>query len=50
LAAPIIVIACRLVQGLALGGEVGLSTTYLIEIAPQAGAACMAAGSLPARA
>ena len=35
LAAPIIVIACRLVQGLALGGEVGPSTTYLIEIAPQ---------------
>lgn len=34
LAAPIIVIACRLVQGLALGGEVGPSTTYLIEIAP----------------
>src|SRR5574343_1129303 len=29
LAAPIIVIACRLVQGLALGGEVGPSTTYL---------------------
>lgn len=35
LAAPIIVIVCRLVQGLALGGEVGPSTAYLIEIAPQ---------------
>jgi MFS family permease len=34
IAAPIIVVACRLVQGLALGGEVGPSTAYLIEIAP----------------
>ena len=33
-AAPIIVVLCRLVQGLALGGEVGPSTSYLIEIAP----------------
>ena len=34
IAAPIIVVVARLVQGLALGGEVGPSTTFLIEIAP----------------
>jgi MFS transporter, MHS family, citrate/tricarballylate:H+ symporter len=34
LAAPIIVIAARMVQGFALGGEVGPTTAYLIEIAP----------------
>lgn len=34
LAAPLIVIACRLIQGFALGGEVGPSSSYLIEIAP----------------
>jgi len=34
IAAPITVIICRLVQGLALGGEVGPSTAFLIEIAP----------------
>lgn len=33
-AAPVIVILCRLVQGFALGGEVGPSTAYLIEAAP----------------
>lgn len=33
-AAPIIVVLCRLVQGLALGGEVGPSTAFLIEISP----------------
>ena len=33
-AAPIIVVFCRLLQGLALGGEVGPSTAYLIEVAP----------------
>jgi MFS family permease len=32
-AAPIIVIAARMVQGFALGGEVGPTTAYLIEIA-----------------
>jgi MFS family permease len=33
-AVPIIVVLCRLVQGVALGGEVGPSTAFLIEIAP----------------
>jgi MFS family permease len=33
-AAPIIVIVARLVQGFALGGEVGPTTAYLVEIAP----------------
>ena len=34
LAAPVIVIAARMAQGFALGGEVGPTTAYLIEIAP----------------
>jgi MHS family citrate/tricarballylate:H+ symporter-like MFS transporter len=34
LAAPIIVIAARMAQGFALGGEVGPTTAYLMEIAP----------------
>ena len=34
LAAPIIVIIARMVQGFALGGEVGPTTAYLVEIAP----------------
>lgn len=34
IAAPIIVIAARMAQGFALGGEVGPTTAYLIEIAP----------------
>jgi MFS family permease len=34
IAAPVLVVLCRLVQGLALGGEVGPSTSFLIEIAP----------------
>ena len=33
-AAPIFVVLCRLVQGLALGGEVGPATAFLTEIAP----------------
>jgi MFS family permease len=33
IAAPIIIVVCRLVQGLALGGEVGPSSAYLIESA-----------------
>ncbi len=34
IAAPILAIAFRLIQGFALGGEVGPSTAYLIEAAP----------------
>ncbi|MBV9996628.1 MAG: MFS transporter [Caulobacteraceae bacterium] len=34
LAAPILVVALRVVQGFALGGEVGPTTAYLIEAAP----------------
>jgi MFS family permease len=34
IAAPIIVVLCRLVQGFALGGEVGPATALLIEAAP----------------
>jgi MHS family citrate/tricarballylate:H+ symporter-like MFS transporter len=34
LAAPVIVIVARMVQGFALGGEVGPTTAYLMEIAP----------------
>ena len=33
-AAPVIVILCRLMQGFALGGEVGASSAFLTEIAP----------------
>src|ERR1700749_1730899 len=33
LAAPVIVIIARLVQGFALGGEIGPTTAYLLEIA-----------------
>jgi MFS family permease len=56
MAAPVIVVVCRLVQGLALGGEVGPASAFLIEAAPprqrglyaswqlasQGGAACVA--------
>lgn len=35
LAAPVIVVLCRLMQGLALGGEVGPSSSLLIEAAPR---------------
>lgn len=34
MAAPVIIVLCRLVQGLALGGEIGPSSAFLIEIAP----------------
>jgi MFS family permease len=34
LAAPIIVIVCRIVQGFALGGEVGPASAFLVEAAP----------------
>ena len=33
-AAPVLLLACRLVQGFALGGEVGPTTAFLIEAAP----------------
>ena len=33
-AAPVIVILCRLMQGFALGGEVGASSAFLAEVAP----------------
>ena len=32
--APLIVVCCRLVQGLALGGEVGPTSAFLVEAAP----------------
>lgn len=35
MAAPAIIVVARLVQGLALGGEVGPSTAFLVEAAPQ---------------
>ena len=34
IAAPLIAVACRIVQGFALGGEVGPTTAFLIEAAP----------------
>jgi MFS family permease len=34
LAAPLLVVVARLIQGFALGGEVGPSTSYLLEAAP----------------
>lgn len=34
LAAPVIVTFCRLLQGFALGGEIGPSTAFLLEMAP----------------
>ena len=33
--APVIVVVARLIQGLGLGGEVGPSSSFLIEVAPQ---------------
>jgi MFS family permease len=33
--APILVVVCRLIQGFALGGEVGPTMAYLIEAAPE---------------
>ena len=36
IAAPICAVACRLIQGFGLGGEVGPSTAYLLEAAPPA--------------
>jgi len=33
-AAPVIVVATRLIQGLSVGGEIGVATTWLVEAAP----------------
>ncbi|WP_353226860.1 MFS transporter [Novosphingobium sp.] len=35
-AAPVIVVFARLLQGVAMGGEIGISTSYLIELAGEA--------------
>lgn len=35
ISAPIIIVACRLIQGLAYGGEFGPASAFLIEIAPK---------------
>lgn len=34
MAAPVLAVACRMLQGFALGGEVGPNTAYLLEAAP----------------
>lgn len=34
IAAPIVVLALRLIQGFAIGGDVGPTTAYLVEVAP----------------
>jgi MFS family permease len=46
-AAPVILIALRMLQGLALGGEYGGAATYVAEHAPAANAAPTPPGSRP---
>ena len=48
IAAPIIVIVARMVQGFSLGGEVGPTTAYLMEAAPRAAEGSRFPGSLRA--
>ena len=47
IAAPVVLIALRLVQGLALGGEYGGAAIYVAEHAPQTSAATTRRGFRP---
>ena len=49
MAAPILLILCRLVQGFALGGEVGPATAFLVEIAPPGARALYSSWQLAAQ-
>ncbi len=44
IAAPLILLLGRLLQGFSAGGEIGAATTLLLESASPAGAASMSAG------